>query len=75
MLLMVGPDGWLQQLQYVLRNTEVVGGHGDAIYQENAESAVDPEVTKMADNSRRMVTTIRQRQLRYLGYVLRGKSW
>ena len=32
------------------------------------------EVMQMADTSRKLITTIRQRQLRYLGHVLRGSN-
>ena len=43
MLRIVGAALWLRELEYILSNAKEMRGHGDALYQDNAESAVDGE--------------------------------
>ena len=43
MLRIVLSDLWPRELEFTLSIVEKVGGHGDVLYKENAQSAMDGE--------------------------------
>ena len=68
---------WLPEFGYILSIAEEVEGRGEMLYKKNYEIVRDdekgePKVMQIASTCRKLVSTILQRHMKYLGHVLRG---